>query len=181
MPILFQVVHCNIEDLEIEAVVNSANTSLRKGSGICRSIYNYAGESQLTNYIVETFGEDFGLMPGEAILTPGFNLAAKHIIHTVTPKYYLGDKAYNIETLSSCYVAIIKIAEKYGIKSIGIPCLGVGHHGWPLELSAIIALDTLLWISQNMAEKINVMFCCYDDEQFACYQRALHKAGENFR
>ena len=52
MPISFQVVHCNIESLKIEAVVNSANTSLRKGSGICRNIYNYAGESQLTNHIV---------------------------------------------------------------------------------------------------------------------------------
>lgn len=179
MPISFQVVHCNIESLKIEAVVNSANTSLRKGSGICRNIYNYAGESQLTNHIVKTFGECFRLMPGEAILTPGFDLAAKYIIHTVTPKYYIGDKAYNVETLSSCYAVIIKIAAEYGINSIGIPCLGVGHHCWPLELSATIALDTLIWLSQSIDEKINVIFCCYNDEQFACYQRALHKAEHN--
>lgn len=179
MPISFQVVPCNIEDLEIEAVVNSANTSLRKGSGICRSIYKYAGEENLTSYIINNFGEDFKLMPGEAILTPGFELAAKYIIHTVTPKFYLGDKASNVEALSSCYVAIIKLAEEYGIKSIGIPCLGVGHHRWQMELSVSIALDTLIWLSQNISEKIDVLFCCYNDEQFVYYQRALNQAKQN--
>lgn len=176
MPISFHVVHSNIEAIEIEAVVNSANMSLRKGSGICRSIYNNADDAKLTNYIISNFGESFKLMAGEAILTPGFGLPAKYIIHTVSPKYYIGTKDYNVETLSSCYVAIIKIAMAYKIKNIAIPCLGAGHHCWPLGLSVSIALDTLTWLSNNITEKINVVFCCYDDEQFSYYQKALSQS-----
>ena len=178
MPISFQIVRNNIVTLETDAVVNSANMSLRKGSGICRHIYHGADEVTLTNYIIDNFGENFTLQPGEAIITPGFDLPAKYIVHTITPKYYLGERSYNIEALSSCYVAIIKLAAQYKLKSIAIPCLGVGHHGWPLELSISVAFDTLVWLSGNMKKEINVVFCCYNDEQFFYYQKALNNIGQ---
>lgn len=173
MSISFQLIYDDITNINIDAIVNSANTSLRKGSGMCKTIYDKAGENELDNYIISKYGKHFKLNPGEAIITPGFALPAKYIIHTVTPKFFLGVQEDNIEKLSYCYAAILMASQKYNITSIAIPCLGVGHHGWPLRLGTSIAVDTLIWSSKNTDKDLNIIFCCYGKEQLCCYQDIL--------
>lgn len=64
-------------------------------------------------------------------------------------------------------------SQKHNITSIAIPCLGIGHHGWPLRLGTSIAVDTLLWSSNNIEKDLNIIFCCYSKEQLCCYQDIL--------
>lgn len=174
MPFKFKVVQNNIVSIEADAIVNSANTSLQKGSGLCQVIYNHAGESYILDYIRANYGSDIKLNPGEAIITPGFNLRAKHIIHTITPKYYIGDIKNNIATFSTCYVSIIKAAlDVQDIASIAIPCIGIGHHGWPLKETISISLDTLLWLNLSIDKTIEIIFCCNNEEQYNFYQKEL--------
>ena len=173
MSISFQLICDDITNINVDAIVNSANTSLRKGSGMCKIIYDKAGENKLDNYIISKYGKHFKLNPGEAIITPGFTLPAKYIIHTVTPKFFLGIQEDNIEKLSYCYAAIIMASQKHNITSIAIPCLGIGHHGWPLRLGTSIAVDTLIWSSKNINKNLNIIFCCYNKEQLCCYQDIL--------
>lgn len=179
MPFSIQVIQGDITSLNVDAIVNSANTSLMKGSGLCRIIYDCAGNELLTNYIKNTYGSDLRLQPGEAIITPGFNLKAPHIIHTVTPKFYLGNEKDNIEKLSCCYSAIIKIALLNDISSIAIPCIGCGHHRWPLDLCASIAIDTILWLNDSIEKPLKLVICCYNSEQQMAYNSALTMKGGN--
>lgn len=157
----------DITKLASDAIVNSANKYLIKGSGICKKIYDGAGEASLNQSLADKL-----IMEGECIVTSGFNLPSKYIFHVLTPKYYIkNDK--NIELLSICYSAILAAANQYGCKSIAIPCIGVGHHGWPLDVSSNIALDTLDWVynklySQSSIEEI--VFCCYTSQQYLVYK-----------
>ena len=168
----FEVVQDNITNLNVDAIVNSANKSLIKGSGICKTIYEEAGEKLLDNYIKENYG-DLILNSGEAIITPGFNLSAKFIIHTVTPKYYIGIREDNIRNFSSCYVSIIKYAKAYKIKSVAIPCIGNGHHGWPLHESIAILLDTLQWLDCMLDDDLKIYFVCNTKQQYLNYKGAV--------
>ena len=116
----------SITDIKCDAVVNSANQYLIKGSGICKSIYEMAGEEDLNKYLEHADS----LTEGECIATPGFNLPAKYIFHVLTPKYYIKNNR-NIEKFSQCYASILQAAEYYRCETIAIPCIGTGHHGWP--------------------------------------------------
>ena len=170
MPVKIAVVRGDITVFEADAIVNSANRSLHKGSGLCKAIYEKAGEAELTTAL-QGYGE---LAVGAAIITSGFKLKAKHIIHTVTPKY-LPIKEKNPCLLAQCYVSIFNLAIQHKLESIAIPCLGVGHHMWPLELAAGIALDTILWNRAKLASLKNLSIVCYTDEQYDMYFRYLQK------
>lgn len=170
MPVKIAVVKGDITVFEADAIVNSANRSLHKGSGLCKAIYEKAGEAELTTAL-QGYCE---LAVGAAIITSGFKLKAKHIIHTVTPKY-LPIKEKNPCLLAQCYVSILNLAIQYKLESIAIPCLGVGHHMWPLELAAGIALDTILWNRVKLASLQNLSIVCYTDEQYEMYFRYLQK------
>lgn len=153
-----------------DAIVNSANRYLIKGSGICKKIYDGAGEANLDKCLLGK-----AIAEGECIVTSAFNLPAKYIFHILTPKYYIqNDK--NVELLSLCYSAILAAANQYNCRSIAIPCIGVGHHGWPLDIASVIAMDTLGWVynrlySQSSIEKIT--FCCYTQQQYLAYKKLI--------
>lgn len=168
----FNITIADITTIKATAIVNSANTTLQKGSGMCKTIYEKAGEAQLNAYLQ---GQE-NLKPGAAIITPGFNLPAQYIIHTVTPKYFLQNDAKHAQ-FASCYVSILKAAIYYHMKTIAIPCLGIGHHGWPLEEAAKIAVDTLQWyLSKQQATEIEeIIFVCFDKKQAATYSSILGK------
>ena len=168
MPVRIAVVRGDITVFGADAIVNSANRSLHKGSGLCKAIYEKAGEAELTTAL-RGYGE---LAVGTAIITSGFKLKSKHIIHTVTPKY-LPIKEKNLCLLAQCYVSILNLAVHYKLKSIGIPCLGVGHHMWPLELAADIALDTILWNKDKLESLQNLAIVCFTDEQYKVYSHCL--------
>ena len=92
----------------------------------------------------------------------------------MTPKY-LPIKEKNPCLLAQCYVSILNLAIQNKLESMAIPCLGVGHHMWPLELAAGIALDTILWNRAKLASLKNLSIVCYTDEQYDMYSQHLQK------
>lgn len=159
----------DITTFEADAIVNSANKSLQKGSGLCKCIYEKAGEAALTTAL-QGYGK---LAAGSAIITPGFKLKATHIIHTVTPKY-LPFKRENAQLLAQCYVSILDVAMQHNLQSIAIPCLGVGHHMWPLKLASCIALDTIFWNKDKLVKLQKIVLVCFTKEQYEVYSQYLH-------
>ena len=108
------------------------------------------------------------------MITSGFKHKAKHIIHTVTPKY-LPIKEKNPCLLAQCYVSILNVAMHYELESRAIPCLGVVHHVWPLELAAGIALGTILWNRVKLTSMENLSIVCFTKEQYDMYFQQLQK------
>lgn len=169
-----EVIIGDITELDVDAVVNSANKSLQKGSGICKCVYEKAGEELAA--ALEGHDE---LEAGQAILTSGFNLQAEYIIHIVTPKY-LPPRPNNKYLLSQCYVSILDLAVLHNLKSLAIPCLGAGHHMWPIKLSAQIAIDTILWNFARLISVEKLYLVCLTKEQYEVYSRyLLGKNGVN--
>ena len=163
----------SITDIKCDAVVNSANQYLMKGSGICKSIYEMAGEEDLNKYLEHADS----LTEGECIATPALKLPAKYIFHVLTPKYYIKNDR-NIENFSRCYASILQAAEYYRCETIAIPCIGTGHHGWPLDLSSNIAIDTLYWIINGDESRFSflkqVVFSCPDWQQYLTYKGLIN-------
>lgn len=165
----FNTIIANITTIKADAIVNSANTSLQKGSGLCKAIYEKAGDKKLDNYLAH----QENLKPGAAIVTPGFKLPAQYIIHTVTPKFFL-QNPHKVQDFASCYVSILQAANYYNCQSIAIPCLGVGHHGWPLQEAAKIAVSTIKWYLEKHESCLkSITFVCYNDAQVEAFKKQL--------
>lgn len=165
-----EILISDITKIAADAIVNSANTALIKGSGICKAIYEGAGEAQLNNCL----SQQAKLETGTSLVTSAFNLPAHYIIHTVTPKYFLANNDKYTQ-LASCYISIMQAAAYYNIKSIAIPCLGTGHHCWPLKEAAEIAISTIQWyLSRHIDTSIEkIIFVCYNEEQVRTYTNRL--------
>ena len=159
---VYSVFKSNITRVTADAVVYSANTHLIKGSGMCKDVFNAAGEQELTDAL-EPYGE---LPEGEALITSGYNLPAKYLIHTVTPIYYtLQDK--NVEIFSYCFVNCLKKAAEHKLKNIAFPCIGCGNHGWPVIEAIRIMVDTISWVLARHPEYgiDKIIFVAYDERQ----------------
>ena len=116
-----EIVKGDITELYVDAIVNVANNSLLGGGGVDGAIHKKVG-AELDKECVELNG----CMTGEAKITKGYNLNANYIIHTVAPKYFDNRVKNKEELLRSCYVNSYKLAEKYNLKTIAFPCLGMG-------------------------------------------------------
>jgi O-acetyl-ADP-ribose deacetylase len=122
-----------------DAVVNAANPQLRSGGGVDGAIHKAAGPELLKagQAIVKTSGS---IMPGRAVITPGFNLAARYVIHAVGPIWSGGE--YNEEKiLRSAYQSSLSIAEKEGLSSVAFPAISCGAYGFPVDKAAPVALE----------------------------------------
>lgn len=129
---IFEVVLADVaKQTDIDAVVSSANANLRFGSGVAGAIHSAAGPE------LEDYCEPFAPLPlGAALITPGFNLPNKHVIHT-RAAHYLNDDAPE-EVLRQCIHAIVEVANQHSIISIAIPAIGTGVFKFPKELAASI-------------------------------------------
>ena len=149
----------SITDLKADAVVNAANSSLAMGGGVCGYIFRYAGEAKMTAACMEIGHCD----TGSAVITPGFNLPAKHVIHAVGPVWYGGSRN-EPELLYSAYMSSLKLAKENGLHSIGFPLISAGIYGYPLEQAWERAITACRdFISQNPDHKIEIVFCVLDD------------------
>ena len=149
----------NITELATDAIVNAANEGLREGSGVCGAIFRVAGSAELTKAC-----KAIGHCPtGSAVITPGFRLPAKHVIHTVGP-IYKGGKSGEPEQLYSAYHSSLTVARENGLHSIAFPLISAGIFGYPLEQAWEIAIRSCKeWMAENDGYEMSVVFAVLDD------------------
>ncbi|MEN9749468.1 MAG: hypothetical protein RL149_546 [Actinomycetota bacterium] len=163
------VVLGDITKLEVDAIVNAANVSLRGGGGVDGAIHRAAGLGLLEE-IIEKYPE--GIIVGEAVPTFGHQLKAMYVIHTVGPRYYL-DGVDHAKLLADAYRNSIRVANELGCKSIAFPAISTGVYGHPIDEATEIAVRTIREEIAAATELQEIVFCCYDDTIAAAYEREL--------
>lgn len=153
----------DITKLEVDAIVNAANTTLLGGGGVDGAIHRAAGRE-----LLEACRKFNGCKTGEARITPGFKLPAKFVIHTPGPVWHGGTR-HEAELLRSCYENSLKLASENGCRSVAFSCISTGVYGYPHEAAAKIAIETVRAWKGDLPEE--VIFCCFSEDMLALYNR----------
>lgn len=166
-----KVVQQDITKLEVEAIINAANSSLRGGGGVDGAIHRAGGEGILEE--CQKWVEEHGELPvGEAMLTTAGDLPAKYVIHTVGPQWKGGTEGED-QLLANCYINSLHICERERISSVAIPNISTGIYGYPKEDAAEVAIATVRNFMSSMERDFSLSFVCFDDENFRIYKRLL--------
>ena len=158
----------DITTVKADAIVNAANEGLVRGGGVCGAIFRGAGGK--LDAACRMIGH---CDTGDAVMTPGFDLPATYIIHTVGP-VWRGGGENEPALLASCYDKSLALAEINGLKSVAFPSISTGIFGYPTEEAAKIAVERALAFVENHAMK--VMWVLFDEKTKAIYDRALAEA-----
>ncbi len=165
MPVI-ELIQADITQLNVDAIVNAANTSLRGGGGVDGAIHRAAGYHLLEECIA--LG---GCKTGEARITKGYNLA-RFIIHTVGPVWN-GGKNNEADLLASCYRNCLLLATQNSFTSIAFPNISTGVYGFPKEFAADIAVrEVRSFLNTNNFIR-RLLFCCFDTENYSIYKKRL--------
>jgi len=162
-----EVILGDITKLEVDAIVNAANTSLLGGSGVDGAIHRAAGSE-----LVDECRLLRGCKTGDAKLTKGYRLPARFIIHTVGPVWQGGNHR-EPELLAGCYHKSMQIAADQNFESLAFPCISTGIYGYPKALAAEIAVKICSEQIQKNGSPQKVIFCCFDRENYEIYERIL--------
>ena len=158
---------------DTDAIVNAANRSLLGGGGVDGAIHRAAGPQLLAE--CRTLG---GCDTGDAKITKGYNLTARHVIHTVGPIYRADDKRAPA-LLASCYRRSLEVAGANRLKSIAFPSISTGAYGYPLEEAAPIALKTVMETLKSFPDIQLVRFVLFGQEAYDAYEKALKDLSKN--
>ena len=161
----------DITHLQLDAIVNAANTSLLGGGGVDGAIHRAAGPGLLNEC-----REIGGCPTGEARITRGYNLPARYVIHTVGPIY--SGRAQDRKLLSSCYLNSLELAVKNDIASMAFPAISCGVYGYPMTEACKIAVDTTCDFLKGNSTIKKVVFILFSKKNHAVYQKYL-KSVEN--
>lgn len=157
----------DITKVNVDIIVNAANTSLLGGGGVDGAIHKAGGKTILEE-CVKIRNKQGGCKTGEAVITSAGLLPAKYVIHTVGPVWNGGNNKEEL-LLENCYKNSLKLAKEHRVKSIAFPNISTGIYKFPKEKAALIAIKT---VKQNpLIDK--VIFVCYDDENYRIYKKIL--------
>lgn len=163
-----EIVVADIVTLEVDAIVNAANTSLLGGGGVDGAIHRAAGPE-----LVFECRMLHGCKTGQAKTTKGYRLPAGHVIHTVGPVWQGGKKG-EAELLASCYRRSLEIAVAHGFASLAFPAISTGVYGYPADRAAGVAVGTTLdFIEASPVSLEKVIFCCFSEPSADEHGRAL--------
>ena len=168
-----KIIQGDITEFDGDAIVNPANIALKGGGGLCGQIFEAAGDEELTKACNDLDYCAFG----DAVVTPGFKLPVKYIIHTATPIY--GDHHGNeADILKSCYWESLRRAEELNMKSIAFPLLSAGIHRYPKKGAAVLAFEAINeYFEDNPNSNVEVTFFAYTEEDKSICDSALIKVG----
>jgi O-acetyl-ADP-ribose deacetylase (regulator of RNase III) len=163
-------VEADITRLEVDAIVNAANTALAGGGGVDGAIHRAAGDEELH----EACRALRGCEPGDAKATPGFRLPARWIIHTVGP-VWRGGGMDEATILASCYRRSVAVASGLGARSLAFPAISTGIFGYPKDLAAAVAVETLLRLDTDVER---VLLVAFDNSNLELYEQLLKQEEE---
>ena len=167
MPATIEAMQGDITRLAFDAIVNAANESLIAGGGVDGAIHRAAGAE-----LQEECRAIGGCPTGQARLTKGYKLPARHVIHTVGP-IWRGGNANEDHLLASCYRTSFALAKMHGLRSLAFPAISTGVFGFPRPRAAAIAVAETRRFVAGEPKIERVAFICFDDETLALYQQEL--------
>ena len=162
-----EAIQTNIVTLDVDAIVNAANTTLLGGGGVDGAIHRAAGSELLAE--CRTLG---GCPTGEARITKGYRLAARHVIHTVGPVWRDGRHG-EPQLLASCYRTSLDLAAKHGISTIAFPAISCGVYGYPHEAAVKVAVRECAEGLVRHKDIETIMFVCFDENMLQVYEDTL--------
>ncbi len=162
----------DITRVEVDAIVNAANTSLLGGGGVDGAIHRAAGADLLAE--CRTLG---GCPTGSARITRGYKLPARYVIHAVGPVYRDGRHG-EPELLAGCYRTALRLAIENGCKSIAFPAISCGIYGYPMRDAARIARDEVAAFLKDHSELEQVIFVLFDDRAYGVYEEVMREASK---
>ena len=166
-----EVTITDITTLRVDAIVNAANSSLLGGGGVDGAIHRAAGPD-----LVAECRMLHGCKTGEAKITKGYRLPAKHVIHAVGPVWN-GGKLDEDSLLASCYRRSMELCEKHGLQSVAFPAISTGIYRFPADRAAKIAVKAVVDALSSAPSVTQVVFCCFSAQSGELHQEVLDALG----
>ena len=163
----------DITQLDVDAIVNAANTSLLGGGGVDGAIHRAAGPELLGE--CRTIG---GCPTGEARITRGYRLPARYVIHAVGP-VWRGGHAGEADLLAGCYRHALALARDHGVRTIAFPAISCGVYGYPIEEAVAIAVREVTTFTKAHRDVSKIIFACFSDDVLEAYRAALAHADRD--
>jgi len=168
-----EIIEGDITRLEVDAVINAAKNSLLGGGGVDGAIHRAAGPE-----LLEACRLLQGCPTGEAKITPGFRLRARHVIHTVGPVWRGGGRDEAV-LLASCYRRSLEIAVMEGLRAVAFPAISCGVYGYPIPEAARVAIRTVGAFALKNPQPERMILCCFGDDVRRIYEEAWNQAMED--
>jgi O-acetyl-ADP-ribose deacetylase (regulator of RNase III) len=167
-----EIVEADITKLAVDAIVNAANDRLAPGGGVCGAIHRAAGPE-----LARACAKIGSCPTGEARITGGYKLPAKHVIHAVGPVWQ-GGNANEAELLASCYRESLRLAAEHKLASVAFPAISTGIYGFPAERASRVAVRAVAESLRRLPAIRQVVFCCFGKESAELHRAALAETAQ---